>query len=385
VAGHEPDVRVAWQNIDRRLMESEEVFVLLAHDDQQGWPAPETMQAVEAAVQHANDSAEIWAMDNPVTAGLVRAGNVDPTPLGPVIYIDDIGTEYDNHRWLGEFAQLMQRAGYDGDLDVAPRASIPAWGKLVASLGPAAYLAYRTQEQPTPISWQPAELWSVDAETTADICERLREWASLPRADVYLKSGMTPVKIDDPDPCGQLIRAMELTYTASVGYVRRTPLQVRRAQLSWAGQMVTQIEDPQLDWSAKIDALTQTLRWHPDRLDLAFIRLTRAWASSWIDLARGFTKLPHVSEGHVRMRRDLWSQYSPDAHGVQILTDDHLARANNLDSWHVQLVAPARYLVQAKDLQPWYGTGTDPAPDVLATARADFGDLLLTPEVVQGT
>jgi hypothetical protein len=372
---------MAWRRIDRRLVHSEEVFLLLARDGQQGWPSPETMQAVEAAVEHANDNAEIWYFDHIETAGRVRASDVCPSPFGPVIYLDKIGRRVDNRRWLSVFAHRLQKDGHSGVLDVAPRAGIPAFNR--SAPGPAAYLAYRTDDQPAPTSWQPRERWGVDADTTVDFCRRLTGWATLPEAEVRLDSGMSHVKIEDPDPCGQLIPAMALTYSAGVSFIRRNPLHVRHAALSWSGQVAVQTEGQHLDWSTKVEALVEVLRWHPDKLDLAFIRLTRNWARSWMDLANGFTKLPHVSEGDVRSRRDLWQEYIPDAHGVQVLTDAHLARANNLDAWHVQALTPTRYLVQAKDLQPWYGTGTDPAADVLTAARDDFGDMLLTIEVIK--
>ena len=37
--------------------------------------------------------------------------------------------------------------------------------------------------------------------------------------------------------------------------------------------------------------------------------------------------------------------------------------------------------MQAKDLEPWYAT-IDPDPETLAKARADFGGMLLTPEII---
>jgi hypothetical protein len=37
--------------------------------------------------------------------------------------------------------------------------------------------------------------------------------------------------------------------------------------------------------------------------------------------------------------------------------------------------------VKAKDLQLWYAN-IDPEPETLAKARADFGGMILTPEII---
>lgn len=37
--------------------------------------------------------------------------------------------------------------------------------------------------------------------------------------------------------------------------------------------------------------------------------------------------------------------------------------------------------MRAKDLEPWYAN-IDPDPATLAKARADFGGMLLTPEII---
>jgi hypothetical protein len=73
----------------------------------------------------------------------------------------------------------------------------------------------------------------------------------------------------------------------------------------------------------------------------------------------------------------MWSRYVLDAHGAQVLTRHHLDRAHDLSAWSVTEIAPDRFLVQATDLAPWWDTLT-PDPAVLARARVDFGDMIMT-------
>ena len=74
--------------------------------------------------------------------------------------------------------------------------------------------------------------------------------------------------------------------------------------------------------------------------------------------------------------RDIWPHKVFDAHGMQILTRDHLDRASDLSDWRIDEVGD-RYLVEARNLDAWFaGDGAD--AEVLAKARADFGDMLFT-------
>lgn len=95
----------------------------------------------------------------------------------------------------------------------------------------------------------------------------------------------------------------------------------------------------------------------------------------------GWTSTPHdgpdgLSSGMYSQLRDVWPAQVFDSHGLQILTRDHLDRATDLTDWRVEEVGD-RYLVEATDLDPWFaGDGVD--AEVLAKARADFGDMIFT-------
>jgi hypothetical protein len=142
------------------------------------------------------------------------------------------------------------------------------------------------------------------------------------------------------------------------------------------------------------DQLTQLvdcIRWHPAGLDYAFIGwahggLTNVW---WGDHMH--YNLPGgLSEPDVRGHRRLWSSYVPDAFAVQVLSDNHLKRAHNLDNWVIEEIASGRHLVTARNLDRWLATPpphpadeyrlSAPPADVLDAARADFGGMLITRE-----
>jgi hypothetical protein len=143
---------------------------------------------------------------------------------------------------------------------------------------------------------------------------------------------------------------------------------------------VYQLDDERLDWKALVQEVTQLLVRHPDALDLAIIRQERAGPSSWFDIKS--PPPPHVTEREVVANRHLWDRFVPDVHGIQLLTEAHLERAGNLGAWNVQRHTRDRYLVQAKDLRPWFAEN-ESDPDILTAARQDFHSMLLTPEIIE--
>lgn len=131
--------------------------------------------------------------------------------------------------------------------------------------------------------------------------------------------------------------------------------------------------------------ITQALEMTTDRLlphaTYAKVRLARPNATRWF--AAG-----DISDERNFYIRDLWSQYVADPNGIQILTDSHLEKAQDLTTnWDVTSAAPGRRLVRARDLTPWFATVDLEQvtwqqqfvhEDVLDQARRDFGDMVLS-------
>ena len=78
-----------------------------------------------------------------------------------------------------------------------------------------------------------------------------------------------------------------------------------------------------------------------------------------------------------------WDEFTLDACGIQILTDRHLARANDLTAWQTTRLDAQHFLVESRDLDAWYARplrwneNVDAA--LIARARSDFGEMILTP------
>ena len=69
----------------------------------------------------------------------------------------------------------------------------------------------------------------------------------------------------------------------------------------------------------------------------------------------------------------------PDAHVMQLLTDRHLERVDDLSAWRVSEVADRRFLVEAADPEPWLRDG-GPDESTVTRARASFGHSIVGSE-----
>lgn len=109
--------------------------------------------------------------------------------------------------------------------------------------------------------------------------------------------------------------------------------------------------------------------------------LDHAFAEVRTGLSAGWSHAPHLpatglqSSGYLQ-RRAIRPHRVFDAHGLQILTAHHLERATSLTDWRTTQIGD-RYLVEARDLDAWYAEDDHDA-EVLARARDDFGDMIIT-------
>jgi hypothetical protein len=167
---------------------------------------------------------------------------------------------------------------------------------------------------------------------------------------------------------------------ASVMYVRARPPRLVSIDLDAQGRATYGVFDEVDPWQARLARLTDAFHIAAQDVDLGFIKYSGAYAN-WLSLSVARPLIPHIEAYVLRYNRHLYTEYTPDAHGIQVLTDAHLAGAHDLSDWLMEPLGNGRNLVQAPDLEPWYAT-IDPDPTTLAKARQDFGSITLTEEIV---
>lgn len=276
-------------------------------------------------------------------------------------------------RRLAALAAQLERQGRTGRITVPPITEM-LWAEPRVPY-PTALLAHRLNP---PIRLGPfndfgaAEVrWGVEDELSLDLDQAVAEW----------------VFTDGPGYIGGLLRSpatkedaadqvADLRASGGRGFrLRAGPRQV--SYDIWGASIWTQA-DPSRPQVTLVTELMEVLRRFAGVLEVGFIRPAVITAYDCADLAQ-----PHWCR-----RPWLWNARVPDAHGIQLLTGAHLERAQDLSNWHVTRVEQDRWLVQARDLTPWYDGADDmsmqrgefPDPHLLADARADFGDMILTRE-----
>jgi hypothetical protein len=359
----ESGVRVALPSIHRQLRRNGHDGVHLLWRPSGAAESCQALAAATAAVRHANAA---------VPPETVRGEDATPFPKG---VLDRVGTRQQTEAWLAAFAGHLERAGWSGSVGPAPVTWYPDW---LQQYGPVvtAYVGHRLL-QPY-LRGGGALRWDVDDRVTASLCRHAVAWGWFSPSEVYVMVGSASLRMAEPDVSGLLLGALRRGSLGDVHYARREPFAARRVGFSPFGQAVYSVRDAQLPWREHVEAVRDALVAHAASVELGFVRYSRSSSPDWVDLAH--LEPPTPSGIHFTVERQLWGEYVPDAHGLQLLTERHLARVNDLGGWRVDEIAPGRFLVQARDLAAWYA---EPIPDpaVLDRARRDFGDAVMSREL----
>ncbi|WP_427004233.1 hypothetical protein [Pseudarthrobacter sp. H2] len=371
----EPGVEVVWGALSKawRKAQYEELWLQFRPSG-----SKDVFDAVDAAVQVANQEVEDagWG-DEVFTEG------VSDSDAGPVALMGRAGPEEGVRAWLDSFARHLQALGMTGKVTAAPQAFFPEWmsGEAKPPRQLTAFVSYRTNDLALLDADEQRRVWHVPAALTAKIADAGAAWGRFDGADVYLRRNIHQARSKNPDVGPALADAAAKFAMARVAYLRPQAGRVVWASLGTLGRACYAVMDDTVSWRDRLAQVVRAMTAFPGDTDLAFVQHSHVNTSSWAELSDGRPPLPHVKEYQVRYNRHLNGQYIADAHGLQLLTDAHLTHANDLSEWIIEPLGGGKHLVQAKDLEPWYAS-IDPDPETLAKARADFGGMLLTPEII---
>jgi hypothetical protein len=330
---------------------------------------------VEALVRSKADSTRVRealkvALD-PLSddAHLGSAASIVETGRGPAFLIarwtEDVPV------WLAQIADALTAAGIDGTIQPAVQGwgRVPTWepsgGLMTIGLGAA--ILYRARRDDYEAAGRYAvDNWQDDPEA-ASIIIRACAWASDEAEEITLNTTNArsyPLRSDPGTHAAALTRYFEDTVRVGAK-VLQPPGKQRDLSFRIPHDVNVSIYDAATEWPAQLDQLRHVFDWSPESIDVATIFL--GWTGSWL------SAVPPVSYGS--QRADLY-RFLPDIRGVQLVTEQHLDKVFDLTGWSVTQKAPARYVLEADDLGPWYsGTSTD--PETLSKARDQFHDLLM--------
>jgi hypothetical protein len=249
--------------------------------------------------------------------------------------------------WLDAFARHLQALGKAGKVTASPEAFFADWmrGEFRPPPQLTAFVAYRTDDLALLDADEQRRVWHVPAALTSKIADAATAWSRFDGADVYLLRNIHQTRMKDPDVGQAMADAAAKFAMARVAYLRAQPGRLVWASLGTLGRACYGVMDDTASWRDRLAQVTRAMAAFPGDTDLAFVQHSHVNTSSWSELSDARPPLPYVKEYHIRYNRHLNSQYIPDAHGLQLITDAHLAHANDLSDWIIEPLCGGKHLV----------------------------------------
>jgi hypothetical protein len=290
----------------------------------------------------------------------VGADVVVPVPPEVHVRVTAAGSGPARQAWLERLAHELREAGVTGAVRrprrrSAAEATLQAW--LTAR--PVCTLLGARQTAPPGALFTPV----------LDVVDR-------PAGTAWL--GLADAGFAQPDDEGLGLLLEQLV--GDHGYVeaRLEPRAGEATHLAWTGPPRCSLRryGHAGDWRADVEQARRLLEARAGELAVGLVRRDSCGVD-WVDLHQGDPEPPAGPAALAwQWSPELWPQLVPDAHGLQLLTRNHLDSAHDMSDWSVHAVDD-RYLVESRDLDAWFA-GDRVTAEVLAAARADFGAVIAT-------
>lgn len=285
------------------------------------------------------------------------------TPRGPVTVVEEADRP-EVWEWLDEVSAGLSAEGVSGSIGAASSAKAPQ--VFPEGRVPTAGLQFASEELPAPDDFR----WPLSPAETRRMVAHAARWCELGGEQwlgLNFSFWLPGTSARDLAPAmAAAVASVDTSLVASRGQEGRW---VATQGAEWGAQVVSS----ELTWVDRVDLCRQALLWEPQLLSWGIVGTTwHPLPGSMVDPVG--PRLVASAEAF-RLRTTLVRAVQ----GIQLLTGSHLARAHDLAAWKVTEVASDRFLVEARDLAPWF-TGDKPHPDLYAQAIRDFGSMLITYE-----
>lgn len=301
-----------------------------------------------------------------------------PGPRGPVFSALIADTVPAMEAWIRAFGAHLDTLGIEGTLTIERDHYPGVYFTRVMAL--TAVIAV-TEWTPAP-RHRSSPGWFNDPVLGRQLIDKAVNWTADGSESIHLGLGlsmyMRPVSI-----VGPLIAASSARNTTPVVVNNPDPQHLRYACFNEEGRLILQLRDDDRLWPELVAELTTWLTDLADISEFGFIRHAYSNQTNLFTMLAGHPpESPSINALHGgpgfywQSSRYLDSEYVPDAYGVQVLTDAHLARTADLTDWNVRPLGGGRNLVEHRDAAAWFATNP-PDPALVDTARADFADAIL--------
>lgn len=297
-------------------------------------------------------------------------------PTGWLLLVEGLDEQVDP--WIDDLATRLQGAGVEGTLTGAGVVGQPAWAQTLALDGTlSGLLGYRPQPEP-----ESHDGWLGSREALRAAVDLGTGWLAAHQARVMAIVDLRAQFWVTSDLASELVTA-EASRTGralAAGY-HEARREVRHAGLASPATASLSSRSDVQPWPEVVEelrsALVATLL---DEVSVALIS-----HRDWGTLLRSTMPGSELYHGRAYLwHPERWDEFVLEPCGIQILTDQHLAAAADLSGWRTTRLDAGHVLVEARDLEPWFGTPLRPddalPADLLDQARHDFGAMILTPQ-----
>lgn len=308
-------------------------------------------------------------------------GSWFPGPTGWLLHIEGLPGEMKT--WTQRLAENLTNEGVEGTLTGAGITKAPQWARtaepsrvLAALFG---YHAHHKQKS--------GHAWSGASQLLDQVVDHAVDWLAAHgaklQADIDLSANFwtdtptTKTILANQARTGRLICAADSYH--------QTRQEARHVTLRSPNRVTLATKTPRTDWQDTIAELRHTLISAPlDQLSIAMIS-NRTWRDYLSGPGPGSD---YFNDQAYDYYPEYCQEFTLDPCGIQILTQKHLDKANNLTNWTTTRLDQNHYLLESRDLAAWYATplrgDQAPPPALIRQARTDFGDMILTrPQATQ--
>ncbi|MEZ0577667.1 hypothetical protein [Nocardioides sp. MH1] len=280
----------------------------------------------------------------------------------------------EDRRWFDMAAAALAERGLSGRIVAARSARLPLWIEdrrrrfISAMVG---------------LPVDPAHLVSPDQGrgqlgVSKELVERVAglaaAWAGSGISRHYLIRDLYIARLGPEDLVEPVVHAAVREGAATTVWMPERGKRFHSLGFSTQGTVVAQVGADDLGWCDQLQDLQGLVRALGPVADVAWLRPAPPlsdWRISPQGLSGNFTQFPQLRTSFV-----------PDAHGIFVLTPEHLAKARDLSDWQLEELGNDRTLVVHKDPGAWFAQ-KEPDVEVLAKARADLGPMILTKQDVR--
>lgn len=335
----------------------------------------------ELPLEFASADADRFGLIDAMNAALnVVNGNVQDaygegtlvSVAGGTVTLKRIMTAEGPGEWLNAFAHELDTRGLAGVIRAFPVVPLPRW--FYSTPGPrltvfAAHAGPLFMPSSEESDMRPASVWY----------DRAIAWAAAVGGDAYASSAGLAETAQADQLARHAHRALHAVHSSSVVFANPSAHRASQVVFNRNGQTTFQLVDRTTAQPTQVDLLRQAILSDPDSTRLAFLAPMPQAAAGWNSRDRALPALPPGAADSLRDNSALWARFVPDAHCMQLLTEEHLDRVSDLADWEVTEVGVRRFLVTARNLEDWLSP-SGPSDATVAKARSDFNAVILSPE-----